>query len=331
MDGCHTGCNVFGWKDTKARYTIKEAYGRDLRFWQNCGMDFGKFPVKYLGHLPYYYYKLVPDIENRKHWLAVDMIAHTILKNETDTQLDPISIYEYMMTHEDCYISQHAMTPCVIHRGGFNETHGLITLHYKRAVLNPPFGAPASYKAPAYAPLTHMPVRILVKPRVTPISIRLNIRTMRQSDTCGKEDGYIFPDLYFKTTGGKNLRRPLQLAAVGSFMLGTALGTLIAGTMTEELRVRINSLEGLQILQHKALSALSSNLDAINIILDKTHAEITNIENQIKSEHEAHTAVEEQFNQALNAYRKLQECRHIDALWESATEEIRTLSQTDIG
>ncbi|KAG3255921.1 hypothetical protein H1C71_038969, partial [Ictidomys tridecemlineatus] len=233
------GCPSTQLWDTKIRYHVEAADNKTLRWWITAGMDFSKWKnVIHTGKLPYYWYMLLPALENDNSWWMYDIVSHDVLQNTTDiydSYAGTHKIYAYKMTMKDCRVTPESLKPCLIYRVGFNETRGWVTAHYPRSVLFPPKGKMTTTEAPAYLPLLKQPLRFLVHPAIQPVRLRLSLgQAFRDTEVCGSEKWqYVLPDLFYSIARNAAGRRPLQLAAVGAFIAGAALGALIAGAMTE--------------------------------------------------------------------------------------------------
>ncbi|XP_077906050.1 uncharacterized protein LOC144377785 [Ictidomys tridecemlineatus] len=331
------GCPSTQLWDTKIRYHVEAADNKTLRWWMTAGMDFSKWKnVIHTGKLPYYWYMLLPALEDDNSWWMYDIVSHDVLRNTTDiydSYAGNHKIYAYKMTMKDCRVTPESLKPCLIYRGGFNETRGWVTAHYPRSVLFPPKAKMTTTEAPAYLPLLRQPLRFLVHPAIQPVRLRLSLgQAFRDTEVCGSEKWqYVLPDLFYSIARNAAGRRPLQLAAVGAFIAGAALGALIAGAMTEELRVEISALKSLQGKQASVIAGISKNLHSASILIDRINIEQAMLKKQIDILNTVVQTTNEMFESRLKHLEANQECAHIAAMLEASLEDLRVLFQTGIG
>lgn len=331
-----TNCpNDFDITDAVVRYPlVPEADHHTVHWWLYQGMNFDNFThVRWVGSLPYYTYMLLPGPDNE--WAMYDIISHNILKNHTDVVDNSFvyPVFEYRMNFDTCG-TKSPLDPCLIDRGGFNETHRWVTAHYPSAVVNPPVVPAMTISAPGILPVVSRPHRILIKPSITPMHIRLSLTSFASTDLsslqCDKRY-FALPTLYHAARGGNSGRRLLQVAEIGAFLVGTALGALIAGAMTEELQVQITSLRHLQNEQFRAVQAISNNLHAVAVTLDKMHAEQQSFKEGMnilfKKQLEDEKIVAQEVSQILHR----QECLHAQLMLQAAFNDLKMLFNTGVG
>ncbi|XP_058438377.1 uncharacterized protein LOC131424505 [Marmota monax] len=333
-----TGCPRAQLWDTIIRYHVDIADRKTLKWWLTQGMDFSTWSSKiYPGKLPYYWYMLLPGSENE--WNLYDIVTHDVLHNNTDVfdaHAGNHIIYSTKMDMQKCYMEPTSLNPCLIDRGGFNETKGWVTAHFPRAVLFPRKEKDGNFmktlEAPGFLPLLHQPVRFLIQPQVQPIVLRLSVSDLLKGETvCPSFESTVLPDLFYSVQRNAAGRRPLQFAAIGAFLAGAALGAAIAGAMTEELRVEISALRGLQNKQNFVISQLSKNLHSASLLMERLSAEQELLKHHVDSLSKVIETMDASWNVRMKQLEATQECEHLQAMITAGLEEIRLLFRTGIG
>ena len=140
--------------------------------------------------------------------------------------------------------------------------------------MNSPWQTPEVTRVPAFQPILYKPVRLLVKPMITPIFLKLDLGHMTQQDSqlCA-HTLVMAPNLYYNLHGARNLRIPLQFTAVGALVAGAAIGAAIAGAMVVDIRVQITTLKTLSEQQTRALASVSKGLYSASALIQKLHLE----------------------------------------------------------
>lgn len=333
-----TGCPRAQLWDTIIRYHVDIADRRTLKWWLTQGMDFSTWSSKiYPGKLPYYWYMLLPGSDNE--WNLYDIVTHDVLHNNTDvfdTHAGNHIIYSTKMDMQKCYMEPTSLNPCLIDRGGFNGTKGWVTAHFPRAVLFPRKEKDGNFmktlEAPGFLPLLHQPVRFLIQPQVQPIVLRLSVSDLLKGETvCPSFESTVLPDLFYSVQRNAAGRRPLQFAAIGAFLAGATLGAAIAGAMTEELRVEISALRGLQNKQNFVISQLSKNLHSASLLMERLSAEQELLKHHVDSLSKVIETMDASWNVRMKQLEATQECEHLQAMITAGLEEIRLLFRTGIG
>lgn len=328
----HYGCSNKSITDSIVRYNVEAADNHSVSWWLTAGMDFSRWPrPRKIGYLPYYFYMLAPGKNNR--WYVYDMVSHTILKNNTDLvdNFRYSDVYEVKLDHKMCYRSL-GLEPCLIHRGGFNSSYSWITAHFPRSVIFPPWNPMISQTAPMYMPLTYAPIRVLIQPVVTPIHLVLDLAEISSNlDPCALSTPAVLPDLYYNLQGTKSMRRPLQAMAIGAFLAGTTIGSLIAGAMTAELRAELTSVKSLVDQHSRILHGVSRNLHTMSALLDKLQAEYHILHSELRSLQQSYAVTTNMLTSAVSHLQTQQECHHVEALLRASFMDLRSLFLTGIG
>lgn len=249
---------------------------------------------------------------------AVDLIARQPLYNSSsmlNTDLDFNKVFVAPLTFEDCYIKHNDTAPCIIDRGGYNSTHKLFTAHYKRAVLCPPFYEPVTTQAPPFVPQLSIPIRMLIKPKIQPFKVTMNLMGVSERiQSCTEEYTHCLPLLQFSSKGRQYGCSPLQLVAILVFLAGSAIGVSIAGAMTEELCVQISSLKQASDTQTQAIHAISSSLHVTMVLTHKLYEEPLLFEKQINSSWTSQQELNKQILKMLKVLKSDNKCLHLERL-----------------
>jgi hypothetical protein len=142
----------------------------------------GLTKIHHLG-VPYAFSILLPW---KGRWHTVDFIAHKPRwRNDTSSAMPtegiPVSmpgydwdtIYHLEASFKKCWIKDFSDTPCVLYRGGWNETLKFYSIHYKLEVLFAPRISENTSdthrhitwrEPPVILPLTYTSLRILPNP-----------------------------------------------------------------------------------------------------------------------------------------------------------------------
>jgi hypothetical protein len=161
------------------------------------------------------------------------------------------TIYHLKASLKQCWIKDFSGTPCVLYRGGWNDTLKFYSIHYKPEVLfTPRISENISdthrniiwREHPMVLPLTYTSLRTLPNPRIRELTLTLNLNNMVPKEM--KCKGLKLPIFSYGLRPLK--RKPLQF-----FMAGVIIAvvvTAVTTTLTAPFFIALNDLK--QVRKH---------------------------------------------------------------------------------
>jgi hypothetical protein len=129
--------------------------------------------------VPYNFYML---LSTNEQWGIVDLTAQKSYFGENPKDgyypIDWDQIYIFPASFHRCHSCDFSDSPCIMDRGGFNETHRFLSVHYRPEVLFDPKMNSSKIEI-LHPPLVHPTfstgVRVLTNLRIREITVTLNL------------------------------------------------------------------------------------------------------------------------------------------------------------
>jgi hypothetical protein len=173
------------------------------------------------------------------------------------------TIYHLEDSFKKCWIKDFSDTPCVLYRGGWNETLKFYSIHHKPEVLFAPRISEnisdthrhIIWREPLMIlPLTYTSLRVFPNPRIREVTLTLNLKNMMPKEM--KCKGLKLPTFSYGLSAPK--RKPLQFFMAG--VITAVVATAVMTTLTAPLFIALDDLKQVTKHQDEAIEALSRGL-----------------------------------------------------------------------